>query len=61
VAELQARDQRDRTRANSPLQPAADAVLIDSTYLTLDQVLARAVEVIDANLSASHQRSEIQA
>ena len=29
VAELQARDQRDRTRANSPLMPAADAVLID--------------------------------
>ena len=50
VAELQARDQRDRTRANSPLAPAADAVLIDSTYLTLDQVLARAVEVIEARL-----------
>ena len=50
VAELQARDQRDRTRANSPLAPAADAVLIDSTYLTLDQVLARAVEVIEAKL-----------
>ncbi|HEX4604303.1 MAG TPA: (d)CMP kinase [Candidatus Angelobacter sp.] len=50
VAELQARDQRDRTRANSPLVPAPDAVLIDSTYLTLDQVLARAVEVIDARL-----------
>ncbi|HEY1524835.1 MAG TPA: (d)CMP kinase [Candidatus Angelobacter sp.] len=50
VAELQARDQRDRTRANSPLSPAADAVLIDSTYLTLDQVLARAVEVIEAKL-----------
>ncbi|HEX3091558.1 MAG TPA: (d)CMP kinase [Candidatus Angelobacter sp.] len=51
VAELQARDQRDRTRANSPLAPAPDAVLIDSTYLTLDQVLARAVEVIDASLA----------
>jgi cytidylate kinase len=50
VAELQARDQRDRTRANSPLIPAADAVRIDSTYLTLDQVLARAVELIDAML-----------
>jgi CMP/dCMP kinase len=60
VAELQARDQRDRTRANSPLAPAADAVLIDSTYLTLDQVLARAVEVIEAKLSST-QRSEMQA
>jgi cytidylate kinase len=53
VAELQARDQRDRTRANSPLIPAADAVRIDSTYLTLDQVLARAVELIDARLEKS--------
>jgi cytidylate kinase len=60
VAELQDRDQRDRTRANSPLVPATDAVLIDSTYLTLDQVLARAVEVIEAKLSSS-QRSEMQA
>jgi cytidylate kinase len=40
--------------------PAKDAVLIDSTYLTLDQVLARAVEVIDARLSST-QRSEMQA
>jgi cytidylate kinase len=60
VAELQARDQRDRTRANSPLAPAADAVMIDSTYLTLDQVLARAVEVIEARLFRS-QQSEMQA
>jgi CMP/dCMP kinase len=50
VAELHARDQRDRTRANSPLVPARDAVRIDSTHLTLDQVLARAVELIDAKL-----------
>jgi CMP/dCMP kinase len=60
VAELQARDQRDRTRANSPLAAAADAVLIDSTYLTLDQVLARAVEVIEEKLFG-RQGSEMQA
>jgi cytidylate kinase len=50
LKELQARDQRDRTRADSPLKPAPDAVIVDSTYLTLDQVLARAVELIDAKL-----------
>jgi cytidylate kinase len=58
VAELQARDQRDRTRANSPLVPAPDAVMIDSTFLTLDQVLARAVEVIDARLSSTRMVSQ---
>ena len=50
VAELHARDERDRTRANSPLVPATDAVVIDSTYLTLDQVVSRAIELIDARL-----------
>jgi cytidylate kinase len=50
LAELHARDQRDRARANSPLVAAPDAVQIDSTYLTLDQVLARAIEMVDAKL-----------
>ncbi|HKD82547.1 MAG TPA: (d)CMP kinase [Candidatus Angelobacter sp.] len=52
LAEMHARDQRDRARANSPLVAAPDAVQIDSTYLTLDQVLARAVELVDAKLAA---------
>jgi len=52
LEELRARDQRDRSRANSPLIPAPDAVQIDSTYMTLDQVLARAVELIEAKLGS---------
>jgi cytidylate kinase len=52
LAELRARDERDRTRASSPLVPAPDAVLIDSTNLTLDQVEQRAVEIIERNLAA---------
>ena len=51
VAELRVRDQRDRTRANSPLVAAPDAVTIDSTHLTLEQVVAQAVQVIDAKLA----------
>src|SRR6516162_7878556 len=39
AAQLRERDQRDRTRAVSPLAPASDAVLIDSTHLSEDQVL----------------------
>jgi cytidylate kinase len=52
LAELHARDQRDRTRATSPLVPASDAVVIDSTHLSLDEVLAMAVEIIQQRLSA---------
>jgi CMP/dCMP kinase len=39
--ELRERDERDRNRADSPLRPAPDAVVIDSTKLSLDEVLAR--------------------
>jgi len=52
LAEMRERDLRDRTRKDSPLVAAPDAVLIDSTRLTLDQVLARAVEIIDSRLAA---------
>lgn len=50
LAELRARDERDRTRAESPLVAAPDAVLIDSTNLTLDQVVERAVEIVESKL-----------
>ncbi len=53
LAELHQRDQRDRTRATSPLVPAPDAILIDSTNLSLDQVVARATEIIDERLKTS--------
>jgi cytidylate kinase len=46
AAELQQRDQRDRTRAASPLVPAPDAVVLDSTHLTIDQVVERAEELV---------------
>jgi cytidylate kinase len=50
LAELRARDERDRTRANSPLVPAHDAVLIDSTNLTLEQVMVRATEIVEQKM-----------
>lgn len=37
--DLRERDARDRNRADSPLKPAADAILIDSTSMSLEQVL----------------------
>lgn len=50
LAELRERDRRDRTRATSPLVAAPDAVVIDSTQLSLEEVLARAVEIIEQRL-----------
>jgi cytidylate kinase len=44
LATLEERDRRDRGRAVAPLRPADDAVLIDSTALTVDAVVARVLE-----------------
>ncbi len=51
LAEMRDRDQRDRTRVNSPLVPAQDAIIIDSTNLTLEQVIQKAEEIIGKKLS----------
>ncbi len=48
--EMQARDRRDSTRAASPLVPAPDALILDSTELTIDQVVERAMELVRAKL-----------
>lgn len=45
AADLRERDRRDRTRAASPLQAAEDAVVIDSTKLSEDEVLANVEEL----------------
>lgn len=50
IAEMKERDQRDRSRAASPLEAAADAVVIDSTSMELDQVIAQAEVLIDQKL-----------
>ncbi|HXE89570.1 MAG TPA: (d)CMP kinase [Terriglobales bacterium] len=45
--ELKERDRRDRTRQASPLEPAPDAVILDTTHLGLDEVLQRVIRLID--------------
>jgi cytidylate kinase len=50
IRDLRARDERDRNRADSPLKPAPDAVLLDSTRLTLEEVVAAAETIVAAKL-----------
>ena len=50
AAQLRERDQRDRTRAASPLVAAADAVLIDSTHVPEDQVLQQIEALVEQKL-----------
>jgi cytidylate kinase len=51
IRDLRARDERDRNRADSPLRPAPDAVLLDSTRLSLDEVLTAAEGIVAAKLA----------
>jgi cytidylate kinase len=50
--ELRERDRRDRTRAASPLLAAEDAVVLDSTNMTEDEVLKRIEELVEQKLLA---------
>lgn len=50
AADLRERDRRDRTRATSPLMPAEDAVVINSTSMTEDEVLARVEALVEKKL-----------
>jgi cytidylate kinase len=52
AAELRERDRRDRTRAASPLVAAKDAVVIDSTKLSEDEVLAQVERLVAEKLPA---------
>ncbi|OIV47068.1 cytidylate kinase [Sodalis sp. TME1] len=43
LSEIKERDDRDRDRTVAPLVPAADALVLDSTRLTIDEVIAKAL------------------
>jgi len=45
-AEMVERDERDRTRAISPLRVADDAIVVDTTELTLDEQVNRIAAII---------------
>jgi cytidylate kinase len=51
--EIAARDQRDRTRTASPLVPALDAVILDTTHMSID-------EVVDEVEKIAKQRSGVR-
>jgi len=44
--EIKARDSRDQSRSVAPLRPAEDAVIIDSTDLSIDEVFDKVVSLI---------------
>ena len=53
-AEISARDEKDKTRAHSPLRAAADAIIIDTTDKTIDEV----VDFIIAQIGTDEGRAK---
>ncbi len=51
IEDLVARDRRDRTRPVSPLVPATDAAILDSTYLSIDEVVASVERLVQQRLA----------
>jgi len=48
LAEVQKRDERDVNRQHSPLKPAQDALVIDTTNLTINEVITKVMALIEA-------------
>ena len=51
MREMKERDERDRNRTESPLRPAEDAIVLDSTAMTLDQVLEKAEQIVASHIA----------
>jgi cytidylate kinase len=51
LSEIKERDFRDRNRAVAPLRPAEDALVIDSTSLTIDEVVNQVLELTKLKLN----------
>jgi cytidylate kinase len=56
IEDLVARDQRDRTRPVSPLVAAPDAVILDSTNLSIDDALHQLEQLVHQRLTSNDHR-----
>ncbi|RYY23544.1 MAG: (d)CMP kinase [Sphingomonadales bacterium] len=46
--DIRARDDRDSRRAEAPMTQAADAVLLDTSFLSIDAAVQRAIAIVEA-------------
>ena len=59
--EIRERDLRDSSRPVAPLRPAADAILLDSTGLAIEQVVDQVLELARSRLPALNSRRRVRA
>ena len=48
LADIRVRDERDSARSAAPLVPAADAVLLDTSFLSIEAAVAKAIGLVEA-------------
>lgn len=61
IRQTRERDRRDAEREASPLRPADDAILIDSSDLTVDEVVERMMDIIGQRARERSERNGLQA
>lgn len=52
LADIRARDLRDSTRGIAPMTPADDAALLDTSFLSIDAAIQRAIALVEARTAA---------
>ena len=52
VADIRARDDRDSRRGVAPLTQAPDAALLDTSFLSIDAAVQRAIALVEARTAA---------
>jgi len=51
LGDIRARDERDAKRANAPMVPAKDAVMLDTSFLSIDAAVQRSIALVDARMT----------
>jgi CMP/dCMP kinase len=51
LADIRARDDRDSRRSEAPLRQAADAALLDTSFLSIEAAVQRAIALVEARLA----------
>ncbi len=54
IQAIKERDRRDSERAHAPLRPAEDAIVVDTTRMTLEEQVAYVINVIQQKMGLSH-------
>lgn len=52
LADIRARDDRDARRSEAPMKPADDAELLDTSFLSIDAAVQRAIALVEARRGA---------